>query len=52
LLEARAVLAKSLQATGDISGAFDEFKGLWRKDTTNAEVAKSLAALALTPRSK
>ncbi|HEX5069591.1 MAG TPA: tetratricopeptide repeat protein [Vicinamibacterales bacterium] len=48
LLEARTVLARSLEATGNGKSALDEFTALWRRDTTNAEVAKALASLALS----
>jgi Flp pilus assembly protein TadD len=46
--EAHAVLARSLVASGDHEGAFSEFAEAWRRNATDAEVAKELTGLALT----
>ena len=48
LVDARVVLARSLVASADRVGAFDEFAEAWRLNSRDAEIAKELTNLALT----
>ena len=45
--EVRLVLARALEATGDLRGAFEELQKVFRRDAPSAAVGKDLTRLAL-----